>query len=39
MKNESAMMKLAECYKNGFGTEQDLREAIRFYELASKGNK
>jgi len=25
MHNESALMKLGECYRNGFGTEQDLR--------------
>ncbi len=32
-------MKLGECYRNGFGTEQDLREAIRCFGQASKGNK
>jgi len=32
-------MKLGECYRNGFGTEQDLREAISCFEKATKGNK
>jgi TPR repeat protein len=39
MQNESASMKLGECYRNGFGTEQDLSEAVRCFEVASKGNK
>ena len=39
MHNDSALMKLGECYRNGFGVEQDLREAIRCYDKASKGNK
>lgn len=25
MKNDAALLKLGDCYKNGFGTEQDLR--------------
>jgi TPR repeat protein len=25
MKNEAALLKLGECHRNGFGTEQDLR--------------
>lgn len=25
MSNDSALMKLGECYRNGFGAEQDLR--------------
>lgn len=36
--NESAMMKLGECCRNGFGTEQDLGAAVRWFEQASKGN-
>jgi len=39
MNNDSALMKLGECYRNGFGTEQDLREAISCFEKATKGNK
>ena len=39
MHNDSALMKLGECYRNGLGTEQDLREAIRCFEKASKGTK
>jgi TPR repeat protein len=39
MQNEAAQLKLGECYKTGFGTEQDMREAIRWYELAAKTNK
>lgn len=31
MKNDAALLKLGDCYKTGFGTEQDLREAIRYY--------
>lgn len=30
---------MGECYKTGFGTEQDLREAIRYYEQAAQQNK
>jgi uncharacterized protein len=39
MQNDSALLKLGECYRNGFGTEQDLREAARCFEKAAKGNK
>lgn len=31
MESDSANMKLGDCYKTGFGTEQDLREAIRCF--------
>ena len=36
MQNESALMKLGECYRNGYGAEQDLREAIRCFEQAAR---
>lgn len=36
MKNDAALLKLAECYRNGFGVEQDYREAIRCYEKAAQ---
>lgn len=39
LQNEAAMMKLGECYKNGFGTEKDGKEAIKLFEKASKTNK
>jgi len=39
MQNEAASLKLGECFKNGFGTEQDAREAIRCFEQAAKTNK
>lgn len=38
MHNESAVMKLGECYKNGFGVEQDFKEAIRWLDQIGKDN-
>lgn len=39
MESDSANMKLGDCYKTGFGTEQDLREAIRCFQQAVRTNK
>lgn len=39
MAHENSLLKLAECYRNGFGTEQDLREAVRNYEKAAQSSK
>jgi TPR repeat protein len=39
MKNDAAQLKLGECFKNGFGTEKDIRQAIKHYEKAAEQNK
>jgi TPR repeat protein len=39
LESDSARMKLGECFRNGYGTEQDLRRAVQYFEQASKGNK
>ena len=36
--NPNAYIKLGECYKNGFGVEKDLREAIRNFEKVKETN-
>lgn len=37
-RSEAAFLKLGDCYKNGFGIEQDAKEAIRCYEQVAKTN-
>jgi TPR repeat protein len=39
MQSEPAFMRLGDCHRNGFGTEQDAREAVRCYEQAARTNK
>jgi TPR repeat protein len=39
MKNEAAQLKLGDCYRNGFGTEKDTRQAIKYFEKAAEHNK
>ena len=37
--NKNALIKLGDCYRNGFGIEKDLREAARYYEKSIESNK
>lgn len=37
-RSQAAFLKLGECYRNGFGIEQDTKQAIRCYQQVAKAN-